>query len=59
MTPEPLPVELLATQYQRRLSVAGHHEFRESISTTRPFDEIDEFVEELRAGEFEEKGSRP
>ena len=54
-----LEIELLGTQDQRRtVSVAGHHQWRESISSTRPFDEVDEFVEELRAGEFEEKGSR-
>jgi hypothetical protein len=55
-----LEVEHLATQDQRRtVSVAGHHQWRESISSTRPFDEIDEFVEQLRAGEFEGKGARP
>ncbi len=55
-----LEVKHLATQDQRRtVSVAGHHQWRESIATARPFDEVDEFVEELRAGEFEEKGSRP
>jgi hypothetical protein len=56
--PEPLTVGLLATDARRPLTVAGHHAWRESISSARPFDEVDEFVEELRAGEFEEKGSR-
>jgi hypothetical protein len=41
---EPETVELLASEYQRRLTVAGHHEWRESISTARPFDEVDEAV---------------
>ena len=45
--PEPLPVELLATDDQRRpLTVAGHHAWRESISSTRPFDEVDLMLDE-------------
>ena len=40
---EPLPVERLATPDERRLSVAGHHQWRESItSQPRDFDPIDE-----------------
>jgi hypothetical protein len=52
------PSHLVTADARRPLTVAGHHEWRESIATARPFDEVDEFVEELRAGEFEEKGSR-
>ena len=47
--PEPLAIDLLLTEDQRRpLSVAGHHEWRESISTPQAFDEVDEFVAEIR-----------
>jgi hypothetical protein len=43
---EPETVELLASEYQRRLTVAGHHAWRESISTARPFDEVDLMLDE-------------
>jgi hypothetical protein len=56
---EPLPVERLATPDERRLSVAGHHQWRESItSQPRDFDPIDELVEEIRKVEFKGKGTR-
>ena len=47
---EPLALDLLLTADQRRpLSVAGHHEWRESLAApARDFDEVDELVEELR-----------
>ena len=48
LAPEPKP-----------LSVAGHHEWRESLSTPRPFDEVDALVEEIRQAEFEGKGAKP
>lgn len=54
--PEPLALDLLLSKDQRRLSVAGHHEWRESISTPQAFDEVDEFVAELR--ELEPEGER-
>jgi hypothetical protein len=55
--PEPLALDLLLTEDERRpLSVAGHHEWRESISTPQDHDEIDEFVAELR--ELEPEGER-
>jgi hypothetical protein len=42
-----LVIELLATQDQRRtVSVAGHHQWRESIASARPFDEIDREIDE-------------
>jgi hypothetical protein len=45
--PEPLALDLLLSEDQRRpLTVAGHHAFRESLSASRPFDEIDAFLEE-------------
>jgi hypothetical protein len=44
--PEPETVELLASEYQRRLTVAGHHQWRESIATDRPFDEVDLMLDE-------------
>jgi hypothetical protein len=56
---EILPVERLATPDERRLSVAGHHQWRESItSQPRDFDPIDELVEEIRKVEFKGKGTR-
>lgn len=43
-----------------KYSIAGHHEWRESIAgPDRDFDEIDELVEDLRAAEFELRGARP
>lgn len=50
MKPEPLEVETFAPTSERRpLSVAGHHEWRESIAAPdRDFDEVDELVAELR-----------
>jgi hypothetical protein len=42
-----LEIEHLGTQDQRRtVSVAGHHQWRESISTARPFDEVDLMLDE-------------
>lgn len=56
---EPLEVELLLTEDQRRpVTVAAHEAFRESLAPVQ-HDEIDDLVEELRAAEFEQKGSRP
>ena len=58
---EPLALDGLLTEDERRpLSVAGHHQFRESLAVSgRKFDEVDELVEELRRAEFEERGARP
>ena len=44
--PEPLTVELLVSDARRPLTVAGHHAWRESISSTRPFDEVDLMLDE-------------
>ena len=44
--PEPLPVELLVSDHSRRLTVSGHHAWRKSISSTRPFDEVDLMLDE-------------
>jgi hypothetical protein len=52
---EPLAIDGLLTEDERRpLSVAGHQAFRESLSTSRPFDEIDELVAQLRETQPEE-----
>jgi hypothetical protein len=55
-----LEIELLVNP-EKRVSVAGHHHFRESLraSTDGIDDDIDAFVEDLRHAEFEGKGSRP
>ena len=47
---EPLALDLLLTADERRpLTVAGHHEWRESLAApARDFDPIDELVAELR-----------
>ncbi len=37
---------LVSTDARRPLSVAGHHQWRESISSARPFDEIDREIDE-------------
>ncbi len=55
--PEPLALDLLLSEDERRpLTVAGHHEWRESISTPADLDEIDAAVAELR--ELEPEGGR-
>ena len=41
------------------LSVGGHHEWRESLSPARRFDEIDELVGELRAAELDQEETQP
>jgi hypothetical protein len=48
--PDPLAIDLLLTEDQRRpLSVASHHEWRESLAApARDFDTIDALVAELR-----------
>jgi hypothetical protein len=38
---EPLEIERLLTNDERRLTVEAHHDWRESLSESRPFDEID------------------
>jgi hypothetical protein len=53
---EPLALHGLLTPDERRLTVAGHHEWRESISSPpRDFDPIDELVAELRATQPEDE----
>jgi hypothetical protein len=43
---EPLALDLLLTEDQRRtVTPEVHQAFRESISTSRPFDEIDELIQ--------------
>jgi len=42
-----------------RLTIDQHAAFRLSLVNPKPLDEIDELVEEIRAIEFEQKGSRP
>lgn len=53
----PLENELLAPP-AKRISVAGHHEFREGLRGCTD-DDIDDLVEDIRHAEFEGKGSRP
>jgi hypothetical protein len=38
------PSHLVSTDARRPLSIAGHHEWRESIATAGQFNEIDEAV---------------
>jgi hypothetical protein len=45
MDPAPLENERLVTEDQRRLTVAEHHSWQKSISSQRPFDEVDEEME--------------
>jgi hypothetical protein len=46
---EPTVLDLMLTEDQRRpLTVAGHHEWRESLAApARDFDEVDELVAEI------------
>jgi len=37
---------LVSADARRPLTVGGHHEWRESISSTRPFDEVDLMLDE-------------
>ena len=52
----PLEIELLLPP-EKRVSVAGHHEFREGLRGSTD-DDIDDLVEDIRQAEFEGKGSR-
>ena len=56
---EPLALDLLLTADQRRpLTVAGHHEWRESlVLADSRFDEVDELVAALRETQPEENES--
>lgn len=59
MNPDPLPVEMLASEDARRLqtaldaprpiTVAEHHRFREGIGTKASVDPIDELVADIRS----------
>lgn len=56
---EPLEVEHLLTEDQRRtVSIDDHAAFRESLAP-KMADELDDLIEEIRAAEFEGKGARP
>jgi hypothetical protein len=57
---QPLEIEYLVPP-DRRVTVAGHHHFREGLraSTDGIDDDIDAFVEDLRQAQFEGEGSRP
>jgi hypothetical protein len=51
---QPLAVEMLLTESQRRtVSVAEHEAFRESLAPRPAVDPIDELLGELRAAELE------
>lgn len=52
-----LEIELLVPP-DKRVSVAGHHAFREGLRAATG-DDIDDLVEDIRQVEFEGKGSRP
>ena len=54
---EPLTIELLVPS-AKRVSVAGHHVFREGLRGSTDED-IDDLVEDLRQAQFEGEGSRP
>ena len=53
----PLEIELLVPS-AKRVSVAGHHVFREGLRGSTD-DDIDALVEDLRQAQFEGEGSRP
>ena len=53
---QPLEIELLVTP-EKRVSVAGHHEFREGLRGSTD-DDIDDLVEDIRQPQFEGEGSR-
>jgi hypothetical protein len=61
----PLEVERLLTEHTLRRSLAAdnritvdrHAAFRESLTTRETFDEIDAFLEELRAENFERRAA--
>jgi len=61
----PLEVERLLSENSlrrslaadRRVSVEKHAAFRESLTTRETFDEIDAFLEELRAENFERRAA--
>jgi hypothetical protein len=56
---EPLEIEFLVPP-DRRVTVSGHHAFREGLRATDSIDDdIDALVEDIRHAEFEGKGSRP
>jgi hypothetical protein len=57
MNHQPLEIEYLVPP-AKRVSVAGHHHFRESLRAATD-DDIDGLVEDIRQAEFEGKGSRP
>ena len=51
-------VEGLLTDDQRRVTIKDHAAFRDSIEAPAPVgDSLDELIEEIRAAEFEERGS--
>jgi len=54
---EPLEIEFLVPP-DKRVTIAGHHEFREGLRAATD-DDIDDLVEDIRQVEFEGKGSRP
>ena len=54
---QPLESEYLVPP-AKRVSIAGHHEFREGLRASTA-DDIDDLVEDIRQVEFEGKGSRP
>jgi hypothetical protein len=46
MDTSPLEVERLLSEDQRRLTVSEHHSWQKSISSQRPFDEVDLYLDQ-------------
>jgi hypothetical protein len=54
---QPETVELLVSENARRCTINQHLAFRESLTTRETIDEIDGFLEELRAENFERRAA--
>jgi len=57
-SPTEMEILLLTDDQRRTVSVGAHQAFRESLNPKQSDDELEDFVEELRKLEFEEKGAR-
>lgn len=53
----PLEVDLLVSENARRVTISQHLAFRKGLATRPAADELEEFLEEIRAAEFEGKGA--
>ncbi len=52
-------IEDLLSSDERRVSINQHAAFLESLTPPALGDELEDFIEELRAAEFEVRGARP